>query len=260
MREEKNLQVKQDDVQINANPAKSRKEIVKERLSVKYPDDNLDDEDTMYRLIDDDYKKYENDLNAYKGDADKLNEMLSSDPRSAVFLSSWSKGGDPAIELIRMYGDDIKEALDDPDKLEEIAKANSDFVKRVSEEKQFEEQYQQNLQESLSMIDKYQADKGLSDDQVDELMAYLVGIMKDGVMGIFKPESLDLAMKAKNYDTDISLAQQEGEIRGRNAKIEEKLKTPSNMGDGLPNLGGRNMSVSNTKSNRGIFELAEQAK
>ena len=42
MREEKNLQVKQDDVQINANPAKSRKEIVKERLSVKYPDDNLD--------------------------------------------------------------------------------------------------------------------------------------------------------------------------------------------------------------------------
>lgn len=260
MEEGKDLQYNQETATVGGNPPKSRKELVRERLSVKYPDDNLDDEETMYGRIDDDYKKYEEDLNAYKGDADKLNEMLSSDPRSAVFLSSWSKGGDPAIELIRMYGDDIKDALDDPDKLEEIAKANSDFVKRVSEEKQFEEQYQQNLQESLNMIDKYQAEKGLSDEQIDELMSYLVGIMKDGVMGIFKPESLDLAMKAKNYDADMSMAQQEGEIRGRNAKIEEKLKKPSGMGDGLPNLGGKNMSVSANKRNRGIFELAEQAK
>lgn len=235
---------------------KSKRELMNERLRSRYPDREFADDEAMYSQISDDYDDYDKQLSGYKSREEDLVNMFSSDPRSANFLMNWRKGDDPVVSLVRQFGTDIKEALDDPARLDEIAAANKEYLERVSKEKELEEEYQKNLAESLSYLEKFQSENGLSDEEVDRVMEHLIGIVKDGVMGKFTAESIDMAMKAINHDADVATADYDGEVRGRNAKIDERVRK-RREGDGVPMLGGgRNPS---SQPNRSIFDEARGA-
>lgn len=218
---------------------KSKRDLMRERLQSRYPDANLDDDEAVNGLILDDYDKYDKDIAGYQEREKSFADMFSKDPRSASFLTSWRNGEDPVIALVRQFGTDIKDAIDDPERQEEIAAANKEFVERVAKEMEFDELYQANLTESLKTIETMQSENGLSDEQVDEAMAWLIGIIKDGVLGKFTAESIDMAMKAINHDADVAAADHAAEVRGKNAKIEEKQRKRKS-GDGMPNLDGKN--------------------
>ncbi len=218
---------------------KSKRDLVKERLLSRYPDANFDDDEAVSGLILDDYDKYDSDIAGYQEREQSFADMFSRDPRSASFLTSWRNGGDPVTELVRQFGTDIKDAIDDPERQEEIAAANKDFVERVAKEKELDETYNKNLAESLESISTLQQQNGLTDDQVDEAMSFILTIVKDAVMGKFTPETIDMAMKAINHDADVAMADHAGEVRGKNGKVEEKLRQRK-QGDGMPNLDGKN--------------------
>ena len=66
-------------------------------------------------------------------------------------------------------------------------------------------------------------------------------------------------MKAIKHDADVETAGYEGEVRGKNGKIEEKLRKEK-AGDGLPQMGGKNGgSGAPTRRRSSIFQLAEGA-
>ena len=225
---------------------KSKKELLNERLKNKYPDKDFEDEEALYGQISDDYDSYDNQISGYQDREKKFTDMFTADPRSAHFLTSWSNGDDPVVTLVRQFGTDIKDAIDDPERLEQIAEANKEYVERVAREKELEGEYQTNLQESLQYLDTFQEENGLSDDEVDDVMEYLLGIVKDGIMGKFSPESIDMARKALNHDVDVEEASNEGEVRGKNAKISEQLRKKS-KGDGLASLDGKNGGSGNAR-------------
>ena len=131
------------------------------------------------------------------------------------------------------------EALEDPEKQEALAAANKDYAERIAKESEFEEQYQQNIQETLTTLERMQQEEGLSDDDIDKAMEFLISIMRDGLLGKFSPDSIHMALKALNHDGDVEQADREGEIRGRNTKIEEKLRK-GGKSDGTANLAGKN--------------------
>lgn len=223
---------------------KSKRESMSERLSSKYPDMDFSDDEVMFGRISDDYDDYDSQLSGYKEREQKFADMFSADPRSAYFLNNWREGGDPTVELVRMFGTDIKDRLEDPEWQDKFAEANKEYVERVAKEKELEEQYQQNLVDTKAALDEFQQKNGLSDDQVDEVMAMLVSIATDAVVGKFSESSMDLALKALNYDGAVEEANLEGEVRGRNAKIDERLRTRKS-GDGTAALNGRNGSSGN---------------
>ena len=70
-------------------------------------------------------------------------------------------------------------------------------------------------------------------------MEFLIGIMKDGILGKFSKESIMMARNAINHDTDVEMADREGEVRGKNARIEEKLRAKRKT-DGTASLAGKN--------------------
>lgn len=209
------------------------------RLKEKYPDKDFSDDEVLFGQVNDDYDGHENEVNGYKEREQKFSDLFTRDPRSASFLMSWRDGGDPAVELVRMFGDDFVEELKDPEKQEELAKASQEFAERVAKEKEFEEQYSQNIEQTLGVIEELQKETGRTDEEIDGAMSFLVGIMKDGILGKFSRESLEMAFKALEHDEDMVVAGQEGEVRGRNAKIVEKLRK-GDKGDGTASLGGRN--------------------
>ena len=227
---------------IDNQQVKSKRDSTIGRLKSKYPDKEFADDEALFGQISDDYDDYDRQLGEYKDRERQLGDMFASDPRSANFLASWRNGEDPVVGLVRLFGTDIKDALDDPEKQEEIATANKEFVERVAKNKQLEEEYQTNLGESLDVLDQFQQENGLSDDEVDNVMEFLAGIVRDGIMGKFTKESMDMGLKAVRHDSDVNTAEEEGEVRGRNAKITEKLRK-RDEGDGTPNLNGKNANT-----------------
>lgn len=222
----------------NQNVTTNREKYL-QRLKKKYPDKQFATDDDLFGQIDDDYGVYEGEIEGYKSREKALSDLFASNPRSAAFLIDWKNGEDPIVGLIRKFGDDFKEALEDPSKQEAIAQANKEFAEQIAKEKDFEEQYQQNITQTLSTIEKMQSDRGLTDDDIDEAMEFLLSIIRDGILGKFSEESIDMALKALNYDASIQNAETEGELRGKNTKIEEKLRK-RNRNDGTANLGGKN--------------------
>lgn len=218
---------------------KSKRDIFMERLQGKYPEEQFEDDEALFGRISDDYDQHDRDIADYRDREGKFSKMFTSDPRSARLMMAWKDGDDPAVALVRLFGEDVKAAIDDPERQEAMAEANKEYMERVAQEEKYEEEYSDNLAASLTELEKAQREQGLSDEQLDQAMEWVIGIAKDAMMGKFAPETIQMAIKAQNYDMDIEEAGAEGEIRGRNHKVRETLRKPQ-RGDGTPQLDGKN--------------------
>lgn len=239
---------------------KSRRDQFGERLKKKYPDREYADDEALFGQINDDYDEYDNQLSGYKERESKLTDMFTRDPRSAQFITDMAQGKDPWTSLISRIGiDGVKEMLDDPTKMDEFAASNKEYVDRIAREKGLEEEWEKNMKNTLAMFEQKQQELGLTDEQIDAVADYVKEITNDAVIGIIKPETVDMILKAINHDADIEAASAEGEVRGKNAKVEAKLRKPQ-RGDGTPTLAGANNAPAPAKQKGSIFDIADDAR
>ncbi len=210
-----------------------------ERLKSKYPDKEYSDDESLFGQINDDYDDYDNRLASYQERESALANLFASNPRSASFLIDWRNGEDPIVGLVRKFGDDFKAALEDPEKQEVLALANQEYAKRIAEEDDYKKQYDINALETAALLNQMEESGELNAADADAAIEFLILVMKDAILGKFTRESILMATKAIQYDGAVEQADQEGEVRGRNAKIEEKLRQGS-RGDGTADLQGKN--------------------
>ena len=230
-----------------------------DRMRAKYPEKKFLDDEEIYSQISADYDQYEQELGGYKEREKKLSDMFAVDPRSAQFLADMYNGEDPVLGLIRNFGIEIKDVLDDPSMQEKIAEANKDYVERTAKSKKLDEEYRKNFEVTLETLRQFQEETGVSDEEVDEIMEGLLSIIGDGVMGKFSMASLDMMYKAINHDSDVAAAGEEGQIAGRNSKIIEQLRK-GKQGDGTAPLGSKNGQAQSSMAKRQtVFDLAAEA-
>lgn len=240
---------------------KSKRELLMERLNSKYPDRQYADDEELFGQINDDYAANDEELGKYRDRESQLSELFSRDPKSAQFITDMAKGEDPWIAVIKRMGiDGITDLMNNPDKQEEYAEANKEYVERLAKEKGLEEEYNANLAESMKMLEQMQEERGLSDETIDAAMELVMQIAHEAIIGKFTPETMDMAMKALNHDAEVAAARNEGELAGKNAKIDETLRKPK-TGDGLPAMGGTNNGPSrNSNKKLSIFDYADAAR
>lgn len=218
---------------------KSKRELTLERMGKRYPDKSFDDDEALFGQINDDYDQYDQKLAKNDEQQRAFSDMFHSNPKSARLMMEWKDGKDPVASLIRIYGkEDILAAIDDPDRLEAIEEANKEFAERVAKNDEYEAAYEKNFPASVSAIESWMAESGRSEEEVDGALETLSKICGDFIMGKFTPETVEMLLKARNYESDIEQAQYEGEVAGRNSKIEERLRRGS-RGDGTVTLDGR---------------------
>lgn len=218
----------------------SKREQVGERLKAKYPDREYADDEALFGQINDDYDAFDGELNGYKERERSLVDMFNRDPHSAQFLTDMAKGQNPWTNLIKRIGvDGMTDILNDPEKQEEFEAANKEYLERVAKSKELDEEYDRNLAASQATVSQIQGERGVDDDTMDAALDLLGQIANEVILGKFTRESLDMALKALNHDVDVEAASQDGEVRGRNAKVEAQLRKPA-KGDGLPRLDGSN--------------------
>ena len=238
-------------------PQKSKKEVLVERIRAKYPDLDLTDEEVLSGRIGDDYDDYEKRLGEYADREGKLEDMLVNDPKNAQFLADMVAGKDPWIAVVERLGvDGITDLLNDPEKKAAYEEANRTYAERVAREKEIDAEYERNIEESRKM--REQLDSQYGEETVDAALSVIDQMAKDYIMGKVTPEAFDIALKVVKRDADLENARSEGEIAGRNARIEEKLRNMEG-GDGLPVMGGSS-AAPKQKRNMNIFDYAEAAK
>ena len=243
-------------------PAKSKRDLIGERLKKKYPDRDYADDEALFGQINDDYDQYDNELGQYKERESRLTDLLSKDNRAAQFIADMAKGNDPWLAVIELLGiDGITDLMNDPSKQEAYAEANKKYVERLAKEKSLEEEYEKNMKEvTLPMLERMKQERGISDDMIDAAWDYLHHVADAAIRGTFTEEDIDMALKAVNHDADVQNARTEGTVAGRNAKIDEKLRKPT-TGDGTPNLAGSNNAPTRQgKKTLNIFDYADAAK
>lgn len=217
---------------------KTKRDAMLERLRSRQPDVEYNDDEAIFGQINDDYDSYEEELQGYRDRESKISDLFNREPQFAEYTKRVAGGGDPGVELIRIYGDKVLDIINDPLKQEEVAEAHKEFAAKLAKEKEYEDEYMANLSASLESIQAAQTEQGLSDEQIDQAMAWVMAIVKDAMIGKFSPDTITMAIKAQNYEADMEQANREGEVKGLNTRIKEELRKPQ-RGDGtLSSAGG----------------------
>lgn len=230
---------------------KTKRELFAERLKSRYPDREFADDEAMYGQAGEDYDAYENELSGYRERESKLEELFAKDPKNAQFLADMAAGKDPWIVVIERLGTDgITELLNDPEKKAAYEEANKRYAERLAKEKEIEAEYDRNMEESQRVREELDAIHGV--EAVDAALGVIDQMTKDAIMGKVTKEAVEMAMKIVNRDADLANARSEGEIAGRNAKIEERMRRQQ-TGDGMPQMGGATAPAPAPKK-RGFFD------
>lgn len=230
---------------------KTKRELFAERLKSRYPDREFVDDEAMYGQAGEDYDAYENELSGYRERESKLEELFAKDPKNAQFLADMAAGKDPWIVVIERLGTDgITELLNDPEKKAAYEEANKRYAERLAKEKEIEAEYDRNMEESQRVREELDAVHGV--EAVDAALGVIDQMTKDAIMGKVTKEAVEMAMKIVNRDADLANARSEGEIAGRNAKIEERMRRQQ-TGDGMPQMGGATAPAPAPKR-RGFFD------
>ena len=239
-----------------AEQAKSKRDAF---LSGRYPDRQFANDDEIFDQVGQDFEALENEKNTLAQREQDFSNFLSADPRNSGLFMRIKRGEDPILWLVRQYGPDIAERAEDPEFQKQLEDARKDYLQQLKESEKLNKEYDDNIEATGANIDAFAAEAG--DEAKDAVMNALSGIVHDYICGKVTPETLKMVANGLNYETDIANASKDGEIRGRNSKIDEKLKKGA-KGDGTVPLGGTDATAGGTKRKRSnpIFDIAEQAK
>ena len=224
---------------------------LRSRYKTRFPDRNWDEEDDD-ALADQaiaDYDDMEGKLKTYEDEDAKMSKLLEDNPQSAAFLMGMANGEDFLVNLQKNFGEDIVEAMQNPDKLKELAAANKEYHEKIADAKKAEEEWEANMTTSLENLRKAQEEAGMTDEQVTEAMDKLIGVVDAYNSGNIDMETIKLFLNAINHDTDVEAAARKAEVRGRNANIEEQQRRRKANTEGIPKLGGQ---ISNGGSGKTI--------
>lgn len=239
-----------------AEQAKSKRDAF---LSGRYPDRQFANDDEIFDQVGQDFEALENEKNTLAQREQDFSNFLSADPRNSGLFMRIKRGEDPILWLVRQYGPDIAERAEDPEFQKQLEDARKDYLEQLKESEKLNKEYDDNIEATGANIDAFAAEVG--DEAKDAVMNALSGIVHDYICGKVTPETLKMVANGLNYETDIANASKDGEIRGRNSKIDEKLRKGA-KGDGTVPLGGTDATAGGTKRKRSnpIFDIAEQAK
>lgn len=232
-------------------PIKTGKELMIERLSVKHPDLNGEDDEALFGAISKDYDDYEAGAgdNARMKDAlDKMLAVFEESPEAAALYVDLAKGGKSVLEyLIENYGDDFLEALEDrdPATIAKITEAENKYRQKMANNAELTKQASENLAISLDALDEAAKEAGISDEDKDKAFEAYANMLDDAIRNKVSKETWMMFIKGINHDKDVAEAADEGEVRGRNAKIVEKLRKPTEIVP--PTMSGQGASAPKRK-------------
>lgn len=223
---------------------------IKDRYAKKYPERDFSAEDAASAIDDEviaELEAFDAELEGYKSNDKKIKDLFNQDPRSGRFLVSWAAGGGNPIQyLIDIFGPELTEAMESEEGRAKIVESTNKWLEKKAAEEAGVAERMANYEQSVNELAAFAEEKGLSDEQAVQVFEKVNQIGFDALEGKYTRESFEMAYNAMNYATDVESARKEGEVAGRNAKIEEKLAKVEKPAAMPPSVGGQGAGVGET--------------
>lgn len=181
----------------------------------------------------------------------KMVDLFNRDPRSSRYLLALASGeGDPIDYLLDIYGPDLLDALQSDEGRAKIVESNSKWLEKKASEESTMQARMDNYEKSIGELVAFASEKGLTDEQAVEIFGRVNQIGFDAIEGIYTRESYQMVYDAMNYTNDVETARKEGEVAGKNKKIEERLAKVEKPLDMPPAVGGQGAAVPESKEKK----------
>lgn len=188
-----------------------------ERFAKRHKDIDFEDKEARYGAMNEDADA----LSRYEEDGKALSEMFDQNRWLAAMAMDLRKNPDMSpIEWMAKQGIDIGAAMQDEEMGKKVAQQIADFQQKKADEESHEKELVENLKKSADAMEPL----GLDEDARAELWEKFFKVIGDAENGTVTTETWQLFKNAQSYDADIASAREQGMMRGRNEKIQNKVK------------------------------------
>lgn len=224
---------------------KSKKDTFRERFSKRYPDIDMEDEESYYEAGNDLLDKYD----GYEESTQKMRERISNSPLFAEMIVAAGKQDDfdPIVWMVQNKGLDLKAVAEDEEYAKKLADAHNTYLEKLAKQDEIEKQMADNMPASIEAVRAKATEMGLTDDQSEEVIGKLYAVMDDLIVGKIDPTLFEMMAKGMNYDTAVTEAKEEGMAQGLNAKVSDTLRDLSGKQE---RAGGRQAPAAPAKPKR----------
>ena len=204
-------------------PVPSKRDNFRARISQRYPDLNMDDEDAYYDRMNATMDEYE----GYEANSRRLREAMERSPVMAeMFIAAKEQDDfDPLVWAVKNKAFDLQAVQDDPDYAKKLAEAHAEYLTKNSKGAEIETAMQENMPKSVEAVRAKAQELGLSAEQAEEIVGKMYQVMDDLVHGIISIEVFESLAKGQTHDADVQAAREEGMAQGLNTKVDDKLRT-----------------------------------
>jgi len=246
-------------------PIKSSRDSFVARIKDRHPDLDDSDEENFYAAVNADYDEDDEgreELKRYREDDEKLRNIFESDPRMANIFLGMARGENVLEYLIDNFGQDFLDLINDPENEEarqRIAEKQKQWVEKQAASRDLERQASENLDKALDAFDAVAEELGATDEDKEEAFRQFTEFQQRAIVNDIDEDMWRLFFNGVTHDADVEQAGMEGEVRGRNTRIRERLrgereKNPMDMG------GAAAQSPRQEKRSKSIFDLASEAR
>ena len=202
-------------------PVQSKRDAFRGRVSQRYPDLDMDDEDAYYDQMGgmmDDYEGYEKSAGA-------LRESMSNSPAmlEMIVAARNQDDFDPIVWLTRQKGLDLRSLLDDPEYTDKLAQAHSEYLADEAKGREVQDEMKSNMPQTLEATRSALEAAGMG-DQYEEVVGKIFQLADDISHGKWDPEIAVTLAKGGGYDNAVDQAREEGTAQGRNTKVNDSLR------------------------------------
>ncbi|MFI3240704.1 MAG: hypothetical protein R3Y22_09015, partial [Bacteroidales bacterium] len=225
--------------QINNEIIKSAREKIYERVKGQRPETNFMSDDDYFDAINQDYDNYDKRLSDYELNNDKLIAAFDEHPKLGELFLKLINGEDPYLYMLDNFGDDVIDASINPDLRHRANKRYNEGNAKRYKDRDLDAIAQENLPISVNALENAMYRTGITEQEAVEAYRCLVDIVQDATVDKVSVDTWMLIINGLRYDREMESAAYNGEIRGKNSKIElskRNLSAPSRSMP--PNMAG----------------------
>lgn len=226
------------------------RELFYERIRTSRPDAKYDDDEEEYfRQASTMMDEHEKKSGEYDSMSKKLMSRFNSNPDEAEAFLDYLDGASLPAAIRRRLGDQALSMKEGDEGWDEYVKAGEERKAQQEESRKALDAFLANAKESDEVMSAFISEHGMDDDTAKAFTDMVLAVANDISAGRISKDTLSMLKKARDYETDIVAAREQGEVDGKNKKIEAEKKRM--QGSGLPDAsaGGNASNEVDAKSN-----------
>lgn len=210
-----------------------------DRWRANNPEGDEPEDDDLYDYALSQHDDIEGRFNELNETNSALADRIAEDPKLAALIAGIMEQDEegnrrnPAYILAKLYGKDF---LEDEESLNSLNEGYAEYLSGVEQTSQAGQKAQENFLESMSRVDAFAQEKGLGEEQVEELRNALVQSADDILNGVFSDELIEIVSKGLSHEADVASAADTGYVEGKNERVAMQYGQ-AGKGD-MPAMGG----------------------